>query len=1852
MAKFAAGPGAVDGIDFTTFDIVDLGDVGEPTIADPTRYRLAAAPDNYNEFLGTGFTYNLDKDLIGGTVNAIFIVDPAAGDPDGEEVWRISNFSMSVAAANGFLADKDSQGFLAAVFTNADAMTGSASDDHLLGFNGNDTIDGLGGNDTLEGSAGKDKLLGGDGLDSLSGGADNDILDGGAGNDTLDGGDGNDAMAGGAGDDIYVVNATGDKVTEKLAGLEGGLSDLVQSSLASYTLGANVENLLLIGAGANGTGNAADNVLTGNDNDNKLSGMAGADTLIGAGGNDTLDGGVGDDSMAGGLGDDTYVLDTAGDVTTENAGEGTDTVQATFSLDLTLAGFAFIENATLLGTAALSAKGTDADGNLLTGNGGNNILEGLGGNDTLEGGKGSDVLKGGTGDDVYGIDSSKDVVDESGDDGNDTVRSSITVNLKDYAGVENVELVGKAAINATGTDGVDNELIGNAGANKLDGLGGNDTMDGGAGNDTYFVDSSGDQVSETGKDKAGGTDTVFSTASFELGDNIENLTLLGTALTGTGNEGKNIITGNDADNTLDGGGGGDADKLIGGKGSDAYFVDSSKDVVTETLAADKGGGIDTVNSTDSFVLGTNVDHLNLTGNKGSSGTGNALNNKITGDDSGNALFGLAGNDTLEGGDGNDALDGGAGADSLIGGVGNDTYVIDALDVFVEAGGDSSDTVAAMFAIDLNDDDYDNIENATLLGSAKLTAAGDGGDNILTGNTGANTLTGGLGNDTLIGGKGSDSMKGGAGDDVYFVDAAGDKADDSDGSGTDEIRSTITYTLAALAGIENLTLLGAATINGGGNSGDNAVTGNDGNNKLDGAGGDDTLDGGVGNDTLTGGGGSDLLKGGKGNDTYIVDGSETVVEAADEGTDTVLSAITYSMAAFDNVENLTLTGTGNVGGTGNAGNNVITGNTGNNALDGGVGADTMIGGKGNDTFTVDDGKDVVTEAANAGTDTVLTSLDGYSLPTNVENLTLTGSGNIGGSGNTLPNVIVGNDGDNALNGLTGNDTIGGGGSGEDTLNGGAGTDTYLYTAGDGQDVVNTGDNGLDRVSLTGDPYDWDVQRDGDDLLIQFIVDEAGADADFDPTQAIRIVDQYAGAGIAFFTGDFGEFNEFYGGNPDLTTVFTPSGLTGKDQGANAEAVEGTAGNDTINGGGGQSDFLYGNDGDDVINSQSDTKEFAFLYGGEGNDTLNGAAGSDNLRGDKGDDVLDGSDGRDRADYRFADGAVTVDLNKQGIAQDIGADQGSDTLIDIENVRGGAFNDTLIGNDENNTLGGRDGDDQLTGNGGSDFLIGGKGNDTLDGGALDDFDEASFEDADEGVIVNLTDVERDGVAAHRATDGLGGVDMLINIAGVFGSEFGDKFFGADNDEFFEPMGGDDTIDGGGGFDEIDYFSSSDAVTADLNKQGQLQFISASQGSDFFTNIEGVDGGAFNDTLIGDKNGNFLSGRDGADSLAGGDGGDRLRGGAGNDTLSGGGSFFDEADYFSATSGVRVDLNKQGKLQVISASEGSDLLVDIEDVRGSAFNDTLIGDAGSNTLTGLAGNDSLNGGGGFDFLVGGAGNDTLNGGSLATGNAVSYMDAPSAIVANLSSVAQPGVGANSVSDGFGTIDKVSNINGVIGSEFNDTMIGSTLNDFFEGMGGNDLIIGGAGFNILEYFDSTDGVKVDLGLQGTPQAISASQGTDTFFQIIDVYGSFFNDTLIGGNIDHILVGRDGDDRLVVQNSNFLAADGGDGIDRLVVQGAGVNITQQNVFDKLFGIEEIDLTGFGNNKLTLSALDVLQVSDTDVMQILGNAGDQVISNGQGWTKNGTQIIDSQTYNVYTTTVAGTQATLLIDTDITQNQVT
>ena len=218
----------------------------------------------------------------------------------------------------------------------------------------------------------------------------------------------------------------------------------------------------------------------------------------------------------------------------------------------------------------------------LNGLGGNDTLYGYAGNDTLDGGSGSDKLYGGSGNDTYVVNSSGDTVTEVTNEGTDTVNSSITYTLGNN--VENLTLTGSNTINATGNsldnvligNSANNTLTGNAGNDWLDGGAGSDTMKGGTGNDTYVVSTSGDVVTENSNE---GTDTVRTSISYTLGNNVENLTLTGAGnASGTGNSLSNVILGNSASNTLTGNGGNDTlqglggnDTLKGGTGNDTYL---------------------------------------------------------------------------------------------------------------------------------------------------------------------------------------------------------------------------------------------------------------------------------------------------------------------------------------------------------------------------------------------------------------------------------------------------------------------------------------------------------------------------------------------------------------------------------------------------------------------------------------------------------------------------------------------------------------------------------------------------------------------------------------------------------------------------------------------------------------------------------------------------------------------------------------------------------------------------------------------------------------------------------------------------------------------------------------------------------------------------------------------------------------------------------------------------------------------------------------------------------------------------------------------------------------------------------
>lgn len=792
---------------------------------------------------------------------------------------------------------------------------GNAKDNHLTGNSGANYLDGGAGADTIVGGAGDDRYFvdnaldvvteatneGNDSVESsvgwtlgahfetlrLSGNASvnatgntlDNFLYGNAGANVLDGGSGADQMRGGNGDDTYIVDDAGDLVEE--AG--GAGTDLVVSSV-NQALSTNVEHLTLTGSAVSGDGNSLANRITGNALANTLNGGGGADTLIGAAGNDT------------------YVVDHASDQVHEQAGDGHDLVRSSVSIVLS----AEVEDLTLTGSLAINGTGNQLS-NTLLGNSGSNVLTGLAGDDSLNGGVGADRMIGGSGNDSYTLDDAGDQVVELAGEGRDRVQSSVSWTMS--AEVEDLTLTGTAQ-NATGNN-LGNLIVGNASNNRLDGGTGVDTMSGGAGDDTYLVDNASDQANELAGQ---GSDTVQSTVDWALPDNLENLTLAGSAVAGTGNALANVIAGNALNNTLYGGAGNDslnggsgADTLTGGGGNDTYYVDAAEDLAIETA----GGGTDTVFASASVTLSSEVENLTLTGSA-IAGTGNAL---------ANVIFGNGQNNTLNGG---------AGTDTLTGGAGNDTYYFDvATDQAIETAGGGMDTILAWASITLANE----VENLVLSGTA-LNGTGNGLANQITGNSSNNRIDGGAGADT---------MAGGIGNDTYLVSELGDKVTELAGQGTDTVQSSVNWTLGAE--LENLTLVGGA-VNGTGNGLANSIVGN-----------------GLGN-TLDGGAGIDTLAGGGGNDVYYVDvATDHVVESAGGGTDTVFSGVAFTLAV--EVENLFLSGVASSG-TGNSQANQITGNAAANVIDGREGRDTLTGGAGSDTFVLGDlGNDLINDMASGG-----------------------------------------------------------------------------------------------------------------------------------------------------------------------------------------------------------------------------------------------------------------------------------------------------------------------------------------------------------------------------------------------------------------------------------------------------------------------------------------------------------------------------------------------------------------------------------------------------------------------------------------------------------------------------------------------------------------------------------------------------------------------------------------------------------------------------------------------------------------------------------------------------------------------
>ena len=559
----------------------------------------------------------------------------------------------------------------------------------------------------------------------------------------------------------------------------------------------------------------------------------------------------------------------------------------------------------------------------------------------------------------------------------------------------------------------------------------------------------------------------------------------------------------------------------------------------------------------------------------------------------------------------------------------------------------------------------------------------------------------------------------------------------------------------------------------------------------------------------------------------------------------------------------------------------------------------------------------------------------------------------------------------------------------------------------------------------------------------------------------------------------------------------------------------------------------------------------MSGGGANDELFGEGGDDTLEGGPGADTLSGgfpNGGVDTITYARSAAAVRVNL---GEATAEGGEADGDVIMHIENIIGSPWADWLRGDSNDNVLTGGAGDDTLIGGGGgNDTLSGGAGDDTLNGGAGDDMltggagadtitggpgaDSISYEGSDSAVDIRL----RTGHASGGHAEG----DVYRDVEHVTGSAHNDRLAG-DNRPAGEDTGGDNTLRGGGGDDALYGGSGDDELIGDAGDDALF-------------------GGAGDDALFGGA---------GDDALFGGLGADRFIGGAGEDTVSYEYATDEKINVYlgTQTSGAAADPNNP------SHSDGDYFpMLDVENVIGSARGDTLGGDRRDNKIWGGAGADTLHSAGGDDLIDGGPGGDEINGGS--ENDTVTYANSDAGVRVTLVP-GTPGEGGDAEGD------RLTAIENLIGSDYDDRLFGNNGDNELSGGDGDDRIVANFGFDTVEggagadtldgdagddglalgatqvsgdtlsYASSTGGVTIDLSRQYAAAGATTEQrdahyaaGTggdasgDKFRGFEDITGGMGNDRLTGDGWNNILIGGPGADLL--DGGNAVTAPGPDG--------------------------------------------------------------------------------------------------------------
>lgn len=957
--------------------------------------------------------------------------------------------------------------------------------------------------------------------------------------------------------------------------------------------------------------------------------------------------------------------------------------------------------------------------------------------------------------------------------------------------------------------------------------------------------------------------------------------------------------------------------------------------------------------------------------------------------------------------------------------------------------------------------------------------------------------------------------------------------------------------------------------------DNLVWGAGGNDQLFGRDGNDTLEGGAGGDVLNGGAGNDRLDGGAGNDTarYADASSAVTVDLS-----TRQSSGGGGRDKLVSIENI----------DGSRFSDRLTGNTLANRLDGREGADTLTGGAGADLYTADDAGDRVVEAAGGGVDEVRSLLGSYRLPENVENGRIVADGAADMTGNAAANLLVAGRGDNVLDGGAGIDTA-------SYANAAAGVAVSLAVA-SGQ---TTGGSGTDRL-----------------VSIERLVGSA--------------------------------FNDTLTGNAGANRI---------EGGAGADRLDGGAGADTLAGGTGSDTYVIDNAADVVAESDASAAggndmvlsrlaAYTLARNVEGGTVA--AAGAANLTGNglanllvagRGNNLLDGGAGTDTASWAGASVGVAVSLAIAGPQAIRGS--GTDRLVSIENLAGSSWNDRLTGNASANAL---------FGGAGSDTMIGGGGRDTY-----------YVRDAGD-IVVEAAGGGRDHVHSWLAAYTLGNwvEDGSIRSSGAA------KLTGNALGNTLHAGRGNNTLDGGAGFDTASWAGASAAVVVDLARTDAQ--VTGGSGRDRLISIEALTGTALADRLSGDAGANRLDGGAGDDRLDGAAGDDTLVGGIGNDrfrvdavgdtvveganggidhvdsllaaytlaanvengrilavgnaaltgnslanvivaaagdNLIDGGAGIDTASWADASAGVTIDLARRGPQA--SGGSGSETLVSIENLTGSAFRDRLTGNAATNVIDGGAGNDTLDGRAGADTMVGGAGRD------------VYWVDDVGDVVVETESQWQGG-GIDLVASRLAAYTLGANVeDGRIVSSGDANLTGNALSNTLYAGDGDNVLDGGFGIDTVSYLRATGGVRVSVPAYDDEPQVTGGSGTDRFVSIENLTGSAHADRLgagaganrlDGGRGADILAGGAGDDTYVVDEvGDVIAEAAGGGNDRILSSAAEYTIAAS--------VESAFIVATGAATMTGNGLDNLIGAGAGDNRIDGGAGIDTVS----WADAGAAIV-------------------------------